>query len=186
MPVAINCTGWIAYFYRVNINISISLATPDDAAAIAEVISEAAHDLTVKHGQGHWSAIASAKGVMNGMSKAKVLVARNGAVVVGTLRLTSSRPWVIDPDYFTPVPRPVYLVDMAVRPAYQRVGVGRALIEEAKKMVSVLTGDALRLDAYAGDAGAGGFYIKCGFTERGHIDYKKVPHIYFEWLIERK
>ena len=176
---------WIAYFYWVNINITISLATTDDAAAIADVISEAALDLTNKHGHGHWSAIASEKGVLLGMSKAKILVARNGAEVVGTLRMTSLRPWVIDPAYFTPVPHPVYLVDMAVRPGYQRMGVGRALLEEAKNLATALTGDAIRLDAYAGIAGAGGFYEKCGFTEMGHIMYKKVPHIYFEWLKEQ-
>ncbi|WP_205511625.1 GNAT family N-acetyltransferase [Longitalea arenae] len=164
---------------------SISLATPQEAAAIAEVISQAAHDLTVKHGQGHWSAVATEKGVLNGMNKAKVLVARNGAEVIGTLRLTSSRPWVIDPAYFTPVQRPVYLVDMAVRPAYQGLGVGRSLIEQAKVLSTALAGDAIRLDAYAGAAGAGGFYEKCGFTDRGHVVYKTVPHIYYEWLIKK-
>lgn len=169
----------------MNINVSISLATPDDAAAIADVISQAARDLTVKHGQGHWSAVASGKGVLNGMIKAKVLLARNGEEAIGTLRLTSSRPWVIDPAYFTPVPHPVYLVDMAVRPGYQRIGVGRSLIEQAKAMTTALGGDAIRLDAYEGIAGAGGFYEKCGFTEMGHILYKKVPHIYFEWLVEK-
>ena len=169
----------------MNIHVSIGLATSDDAAGIANVISEAAYDLTAKHGHGHWSAIASAKGVLNGMSKAKVLVAKNGEEVIGTLRLTSSRPWVIDPAYFTPVHRPVYLVDMAVRPGYQRIGIGRALLEEAKKVATVLAGDSLRLDAYEGVAGAGGFYEKCGFTQMGHIIYKTVPHIYFEWLVER-
>jgi GNAT superfamily N-acetyltransferase len=168
-----------------NINVSIILATFEDAAAIADVISEAAHHLTDKHGHGHWSAIASQKGVLSGMSKAKVLVAKTGNKVVGTLRLTSSRPWVIDPAYFTPVARPVYLVDMAVRPEYQRIGVGRALIEQAKAMTSALSGDSIRLDAYEGVAGAGGFYEKCGFTEKGHILYKTVPHVYFEWLIKK-
>jgi len=176
----------IAYFYQVNINVSIALATPEDAAGIAKVISEAAADLTTKYGQGHWSAVASEKGVLNGMSKCKVLVAKSGAEVVGTLRLSSSRPWVIDPAYFTPVPRPVYLVDMAVGPGFQRIGVGRALIEQAKAMATALAGDSLRLDAYEGVAGAGGFYEKCGFTEMGHILYKKVPHVYYEWLIEKK
>ncbi|OQP58384.1 GNAT family N-acetyltransferase [Niastella populi] len=161
------------------------MATSADAEAIADVISAAAHDLTDKHGHGHWSAVASAKGVLNGMSKAKVLVARTGDKVVGTLRLTGSRPWVIDPAYFTPVPRPVYLVDMAVRPGYQRIGVGRALIEQAKTVTTALSGDAIRLDAFEGVAGAGGFYEKCGFTDKGHILYKTVPHIYFEWLKEK-
>lgn len=166
-------------------NVSISLATPEDAAAIAEVISEAARDLTAKHGQGHWSAVATGKGVLNGMGKAKVLLAKANGQVVGTLRLTASRPWVIDPAYFTPVARPVYLVDMAVRPGFQRIGVGRSLIETAKNMATALAGDSIRLDAYEGAAGAGAFYEKCGFTDRGHIVYKTVPHIYFEWLIKK-
>jgi ribosomal protein S18 acetylase RimI-like enzyme len=177
--------GLITYFYPVNINVSISLATPEDAAAIAEVISEAARDLTNKHGQGHWSAVATGKGVMNGMNKAKILLARASNQVVGTLRLTSSRPWVIDPAYFTPVPRPVYLVDMAVRPGFQRIGVGKSLIEEAKNMATALAGDSIRLDAYEGPAGASAFYLKCGFFEMGHVVYKTVPHVYFEWLIKK-
>lgn len=168
----------------MNINLSIFLATAEDAAEIADVITEAAQDLTDKHGQGHWSAVATKKGILSNMSKARVLVAKVNNTVVGTLRLTASRPWVIDPAYFTPVYRPIYLVDMAVRPGYQRIGVGRALIEQAKAMAAALTGDSIRLDAYEGIAGARGFYEKCGFTEMGHIEYKKVPHIYFEWLIE--
>jgi GNAT superfamily N-acetyltransferase len=168
----------------VNTDISITLATTEDAAAIAEVISLAARDLTAKFGQGHWSAIATEKGVLNGMSRSKILIAKNGKEVVGTLRLTTARPWVIDPDYFTPVQHPVYLVDMAVRPDHQRIGVGKSLIEEAKSIATKLTGDAIRLDAYEGSAGAGEFYKKCGFSEKGRIIYRTVPHIYFEWLIK--
>jgi hypothetical protein len=82
---------WIAYFYWVNINITISLATPDDAAAIADVITLAAHDLTTKHGSGHWSAVASEKGVLNGMSKARIpcalLLQGPGLLILLILRL---------------------------------------------------------------------------------------------------
>lgn len=167
----------------MNISVSITLATTGDAAAIAKVISLAARDLASKHGEGHWSSVATEKGVLSGMGRAKVLIARTGEEIVGTLRLTTTRPWVIDPAYFTTVPRPIYLVDMAVHPNHQRAGVGRALIEEAKSFAKAWPGNAIRLDAYEGAAGAGGFYIKCGFSERGRIIYKTVPHIYFEWLI---
>lgn len=169
----------------MNINLSIFLATAEDAEAVADVITEASQDLTDKHGPGQWSAVATQRGILNNMSKARVLVAKVDNKVVGTLRLTASRPWVIDPAYFTPVHHPIYLVDMAVRPGYQRIGVGRALIEQAKAMAAALKGDSIRLDAYEGVAGAGGFYEKCGFTQMGLILYKKVPHIYFEWLIEK-
>jgi GNAT superfamily N-acetyltransferase len=166
------------------VNISVSIATVRDAAAIAHVISQAAYDLTARFGTGHWSAIATEKGVLSGMNRSKVLIAKNNNEVVGTLRLTTTRPWVIDPDYFTQVLQPVYLVDMAIRPDHQRMGVGSMLIAEAKNHAKAWPGNCLRLDAYAGVAGAGEFYIKCGFTEKGQVVYKTVPHIYFEWLTE--
>jgi GNAT superfamily N-acetyltransferase len=169
----------------VNSNVSIRLATTKDAAAIAEVISLAARDLTSKHGQGHWSSVATERGVLIGMNRAKLLIAKIDEQVVGTLRLTTTRPWVIDPNYFTPVQRPIYLVDMAIRPDHQRMGVGRALIEQAKLIAAGWAGDSVRLDAYEGAAGAGEFYEKCGFTPRGRIVYKSVPHIYFEWMIRQ-
>lgn len=35
--------------------------------------------------------------------------------------------------------------------------------------------DAVRLDAYAHAAGAGEFYLRCGFRARGHTDYRGTP-----------
>jgi hypothetical protein len=32
-------------------------------------------------------------------------------------------------------------------------------------------------------AGAGGFYAKCGFAERGHIVCKGDPLVYYEFLL---
>jgi len=43
--------------------------------------------------------------------------------------------------------------------------------------------DALCLDAYDTDAGAGEFYRKCGFTEVGRAVYRNTPLIYFERLL---
>ena len=43
--------------------------------------------------------------------------------------------------------------------------------------------DALRLDAYDAEAGAGGFYVKCGFREVGRISYKNDPLIYLELML---
>ena len=41
-------------------------------------------------------------------------------------------------------------------------------------------GDAIRLDAYDSQAGAGEFYRKCGFREAGRASYRGTPLIYFE------
>ena len=72
---------------------------------------------------------------------------------------------------------------MAVDPRYQRTGVGRSCIEEARRIVSQWPGDAIRLDAYDVAAGAGEFYRKCGFREVGRATYRGAPLIYFEMLM---
>jgi hypothetical protein len=43
--------------------------------------------------------------------------------------------------------------------------------------------DAVRLDAYDAPAGAGGFYARCGYRERGRVTYRGVPLIYFEHVL---
>jgi hypothetical protein len=43
--------------------------------------------------------------------------------------------------------------------------------------------DALRLDAYDGAAGAGEFYARCGFQERGRVTYKGNPLVSYERLV---
>ena len=76
----------------------------------------------------------------------------------------------------------LYLLEMAVAPDLQRGGIGRLLIEAAKSVARAFPADAIRLDAYDHAAGAGGFYAKCGFQERGRVAYRGVPLIYFEWV----
>jgi hypothetical protein len=39
------------------------------------------------------------------------------------------------------------------------------------------------LDSYDADAGAGEFYARCGFTERGRVVYKGDPLIYYQRLL---
>ena len=41
---------------------------------------------------------------------------------------------------------------------------------------------AIRLDAYAGAAGAGEFYARCGYALRGRVVYRGNPLRYYEML----
>ena len=84
---------------------------------------------------------------------------------------------------FTLCRKPLYLTDMAVHPHMQRNGIGRTCIEEAKRIVREWPGDAIRLDAYDADAGAGAFYRKCGFREVGRVTYRGTPLIYYETTV---
>ncbi len=168
---------------RVAEKLRFAQAVPDDAASIAALRTRVAEDLTARYGMGHWSSKVGERGVLHDMSTSRVIVVRRGAGIVGTFRLATKKPWAIDVTYFTPCRRPIYLTDMAVDPALQSRGIGRRLLDEAQKIVSEWPGDAIRLDAYDADAGAGGFYSRCGYREVGRVAYKGTPLIYFEKLI---
>jgi GNAT superfamily N-acetyltransferase len=149
---------------------------------VAAVRRAAADRLTRDHGAGHWSSHPSEASVLRDLAASRVLIARDGDTIVGTLTLQSKKPWAIDVTYFTPVARVLYLVNMAVLPDYQRSGVGRRLLDHALGMARELPVGAIRLDAYDGPAGAGDFYRKCGCVPRGGKSYRGVPLLYFELL----
>jgi GNAT superfamily N-acetyltransferase len=121
--------------------------------------------------------------VLRAITTSHVLVARDGAEVVGTVRLEEKKPWAIDVAHFVDVAKAVYLHDLAVAPEAQRHGVGRRLVEEAKAVARVWSSNAIRLDAYDHAAGAAPFYVKCGFRNVGHVTYRGVPLIYLELLL---
>jgi GNAT superfamily N-acetyltransferase len=99
------------------------------------------------------------------------------------LRLATKKPWAIDVAYFTPVERPLYLTGMAVSVAHQRQGLGRQALEDARAVAVEWPADAIRLDAYDASAGAGEYYAKCGYEERGRVVYKGNPLVYYELLL---
>jgi GNAT superfamily N-acetyltransferase len=154
-----------------------------DVAGLSRLRTAAAFRLTEEHGKGHWSTPVTEAAVRRGFAHARVLVARENGEVVGTLRLATKKPWAIDLKYFTRAGRAVYLTDMAVDPAHQRRGVGRALLHEAFAVARGWPADAVRLDAYDAPAGAGPFYATCGFAEVGRGAYRGVPLVYFEKLL---
>jgi GNAT superfamily N-acetyltransferase len=163
--------------------LSFSIATRTDAPALAALQCAVAEDLTERYGNGPWSWHTTEKGVLLGMRRSRVLVARREKTIVGTLHLPTKKPWAIDVAYFTPAEKALYLIGMAVLPAMQRLGIGRQLIREAVKQARAWPVDAIRLDAFDAEAGAGAFYAKCGFREVGRVTYRKAPLVYFEMVL---
>ena len=166
-----------------NIRLRFVQASDLQAAAVASLRVAAADELTARYGRGHWSGAATERGVVAGMRDAKIWIALRGTSIVGTFRLSSTRPWAIDRSYFAPSTSPVYLTDMAVRPDLQRRGIGRRCLAKAIEVAAAWPADAIRLDAYDADAGAGSFYGKCEFHEVGRASYRGVPLVYYERLI---
>lgn len=163
--------------------ILVTTASEADAPAIAELRTSVAEHLTRQFGKGHWSSCVTEKSVLRTIKTSRVLVARNNREIIGTLRLETKKPWAIDLSYFKSVSRSLYLLDMAVSPDRQRQGIGRQLLEEAKAVARAWPSEAIRLDAYDSDAGAGPFYAKCGFREAGRKTYRGVPLVYFELML---
>lgn len=159
------------------------LAAPEDAEAIAALHAAVATDLTARFGKGHWSSSGTAKGVLFAMKRANVYIAKQRARIAATFALSTRKPWAIDVAYFTPVTRPLYLTSMAVAPQSQGKGLGARCIEEAVRVARAWPADAIRLDAYDHASGAGAFYAKCGFAERGRVVYRGTPLVYYEMIL---
>lgn len=165
-----------------------SIATEADAPALVALHNAAAEELTRRYGAGAGSGAVTERGVLFGMRSgdtryARVLLAHRGKHLAGSLLLQTKKPWAIDVSYFTPVKKPLYLTSMAVDPSEQRQGIGKALLAEAVKQTRTWPADAIRLDAFDAESGAGGFYAKCGFRECGRTSYRKSPLIYFEFVL---
>jgi GNAT superfamily N-acetyltransferase len=158
-------------------------ATLADVAVIAALHNAAAGALTARFGAGHWSMLTTERGAAHAQRHARVRLGRDGRRVLTVLRLATKKPWAIDATYVTPVKRPLYVTGMTVSVAAQGQGLGRRAMEDARRVAKTWPADAIRLDAYDATAGAGMFYERCGFTERGRVVYKGVPLVYYETLL---
>ena len=163
---------------------SMKLGTADEAVTLAALHTAVAEELTRLYGRGAWSTKTSERGVLHAMRTSRVFVAREGArdcrhSATGDQEALGDRY----PLFFA-LHRPLYLVGMAVTPTRQRQGLGRKCLEEATRIARGWPADAVRLDAFDADAGAGGFYAKCGWSEVGRTSYRNTPLIYYEFLLK--
>jgi len=154
-----------------------------DVPTIAGLQNAASGALTARFGEGNWSGLVTERGAAFSQQHARVRVGVEGKKIVTVLRLAQKKPWAIDVSYFTPVKRPLYLTGMAVSVARQGTGLGREAMEDARRVALAWPADAIRLDAYDAEAGAGRFYVKCGYVERGRVVYRGNPLRYYELLL---
>ena len=163
--------------------LSFSIASQSDATVLAALHTAVAADLTHRYGDGPWTGKTTENGVLFGMRHSRIVVARKGKDIVGTMRLATKKPWAIDVSYFSPVKKALYLTHMAVIPELQRRGIGQALLKEASKQARAWPTDAIRLDAFDAAAGAGGFYEKSGFRQCGRQTYRKTPLVFLQFML---
>jgi GNAT superfamily N-acetyltransferase len=164
--------------------IRLRRAAAEDVRTVHAILAAAAEDLVARFGPGHWSTVSSIEKLRNYASDGVLFVVEAGAAAVGTLRLTDSKIGFYHNEWFArPADDAAYLLDMAIDPGSQRRGIGRrsmALAEDAARLLGL---KALRLDAYAGPAGAGEFYRKCGYSLVHRSAFRGVALEYFEKLL---
>jgi predicted N-acetyltransferase YhbS len=168
--------------YSAPVSLQITRALPSDARAIANLRGMVARDMTLQYGQGHWSPCPSKAEVTRQLRASHVLVARQQGHIVGTVRLATANPLAFDSGAFTSVETAIYVLGLAVAPACRKQGIGRELMEAAKDVARTRPAQALWLDAYDSDVGAGPFYSRCGFRRVGPTTFKEVALVYYEWL----
>jgi GNAT superfamily N-acetyltransferase len=163
--------------------IKLKLATPDDVADLVGLRAAVNENLRSQYGDGYWLARPTEKSALFVMTYSRVYIARHRNKLIASLTLSTRKPWAIDKKYFYVSEMPLYLTAMAVTPTHQHRGIGRSCIEQARQIAVKWPADAIRLDAYDADAGAGEFYRKCDFREVGRAVYRVAPLIYFEILL---
>jgi GNAT superfamily N-acetyltransferase len=169
-----------------HMNLVFAFASEADAAAIAALRTAAAEHLTKRFGEGHWSSPTTERGVLRDLSRPKfsrTVIARDGKSIIATLCLQTKKPWAIDTAYFTAVEKALYLINMAVHPDLQEQGLGRKTLKHAEVVARSWPSQAIRLDAWDANAGAGPFYARCEFREVGRVIYRAAPLIYYELLL---
>ena len=163
---------------------AVSVASLKDARAITALRVQVARGMTRDFGQGHWSALPTLASVKRQIRASHVLVARQDDDIIGTVRLVVAQRLAIDSESFSPVRTALYVFGLAVAPEARKQGVGRALMDAAKEKTRSWPAQALWLDAYEHRAGAGSFYLACGFRKVGPSTQSEVPVIFYEWLVD--
>jgi GNAT superfamily N-acetyltransferase len=158
-------------------------ATAKDIPIIAALQNAASGALTARYGAGHWSGLTTERSAELSLRHGRVRLGISEKRIVTLHRLATKKPWAIDVSYFTPVKRPLYLTGMAVSVEHQGQGLGRLALADARAIAEAWPADSIRLDAYDAEAGAGAFYARCGFEERGRVVYKRDPLVYYELLL---
>jgi GNAT superfamily N-acetyltransferase len=166
------------------LGVDLRLALGQDVDRVRAILAAAASDLTARFGEGHWSTAPSLEALRRYVDEGALYVARLGTVAVGTLRLSNRKIGFYRSDWFTnPQDDAAYVLDMAVDPAHQRCGIGHRSMAIAEDLARTQELKAIRLDAYGGPAGAGGFYRKCGYSLVHEGEMRGVALEYYEKLL---
>lgn len=137
--------------------------------------------LTREFGKGHWSGVCTLATWKRRAADKDVMVAEDSGSAVATFMLEERKPGFVSAKKFSePRDSFLWLTNFFVDPARWREGIGRACMEEMKRLAKTKHRQWIRFDAYAAPAGAGGFYEKCGCVPIDTASPRGCPLLVFE------
>jgi GNAT superfamily N-acetyltransferase len=147
-------------------NFDLSLAVPEDAPAVAEVIQEAARWITTWRAQLWDPELVGIPFVAPIIARGQMLTARAGVEIAAVLILLPEDPhfW---PD--RPPGEAIYLHKLAVRRAYAGMGLPQLLMDYAEGLARAHGRLLMRLDC---DTPLAPFYERLGFHRVDEIDVR--------------
>jgi GNAT superfamily N-acetyltransferase len=136
-------------------------------------------------GPGHWSRASSLRAWKGHIGLKDVYLAEQGGRAVAVFKLRAKKPhWVPKKRFAEPDARCLWLTDFYVDPDHLRRGIGRACMEEVRRIAAKAGCRWVRFDAYDAAAGAGAFYEKCGCVMVDRTALRGVKLLIFELRAE--
>ena len=155
------------------------------------VIDAAALELSLELGPGYWGKRASPRRTRErliesdpGLLEKGWFVATLGDRVVGVMALATRpfRAWKKQL-WARPDQPALGVFDVAVDPAVQGRGIGRALMEFAEARAAAMGLPWVRLDAFAANPGSNAFYRRIGYVARGTVRAADIELVLYEKAI---
>lgn len=160
---------------------AIRAAGKADLPAIQLLRQRTADTLVAAHGEGHWGWVPDRANLVREMKRRDFYVVLADDVVVGTFKLSSKAPGFFNLAQFAdPKASATYLTGMAIDPTFQRQRIGRWCMAWIESHALITGSKAVRLDAYDHAAGAGPFYERCGYSNRGPLVFNGVKLMLYE------
>jgi GNAT superfamily N-acetyltransferase len=167
-----------------NFDLALRAARAEDVERVRTILEAAAADLTARFGEGHWSRVSAVETLRRHADQGTLFLAEIDGAAIGAMQVTDRKVSFYRGEWFAhPKDAAAYLLDMAIEPAHQRRGLGRRAMALAEELARARGLPAIRLDAYGGPAGAGGFYAKCGYRLVHTGTFNGIALEYFEKLL---
>jgi GNAT superfamily N-acetyltransferase len=163
--------------------IAFRRAHPDEIEPLYAIVCACGRDMTARLGLRHWDPPLPLADFLEHARTREVWAILDGERLIGTFTVGLAPIPDYPPHYFASVAPALYLNRLAIDPARQRQGLGRACMTEIESIARARGARAVRFDAVAAHADLRAFYRALGYRECGPFHIGPVPVECFEKVL---